>query len=171
MKQRHEAIAMKRSRVTANGSGKGRRRVPDVAADNILALVHILSNRIGLAFHDDLQDLHGLTVPQWRILVSLANRAGITAAEIVERWALQPMTVSRAIRQLEARGLVCKRMPARDRRSQALFLTAKGRRVHLRVVPQANARYGKILDGMTARERHDLARFLTSMIAGAHDLA
>ena len=78
---------------------------------------------------------HHLSVQQWRILLTLAHHPGATAVEIIARWALQPMSVSRAIRELEQRGLIIRRIGPNDRRSQELFLTRKGQRVYERSFP------------------------------------
>ena len=63
------------------------------------------------------------------------------------------MSVSRAIRELEQRGLIIRRIGPNDRRSQSLFLTRKGRRVYDTVVPDANARYHDIVDCLAPTER------------------
>jgi DNA-binding MarR family transcriptional regulator len=139
-------------------------------ADNILALVHVFSNLIGQAFYGPLQMRHHLSVQHWRILLTLAHHSGATAAEIIARWALQAMSVSRAIRELEQRGLIVRRVGPNDRRSQKLFLTRKGQRVYEAVVPDANARYHEIVDCLAPAERARLARALVVLIANAKRL-
>ena len=143
---------------------------PKRPADNILALVHVFSNLIGRAFYGPLQARHHLSVQHWRILLTLAHRTGATAAEIIARWALQPMSVSRAIRELEQRGLIVRRIRSNDRRSQKLFLTRKGRRVYDTVVPDANARYHDVVDCLPPAERARLARALVVLTANAKRL-
>jgi DNA-binding MarR family transcriptional regulator len=138
--------------------------------DNILALVHVFSNLIGRAFYAPLQASHRLSVQHWRIVLTLAHHSGATAAEIIARWALQAMSVSRAIRELEQRGLIVRRVGPNDRRSQRLFLTRKGRRVYEAVVPHANARYHEIVDCLAPVERARLARALIVLIANAKRL-
>jgi DNA-binding MarR family transcriptional regulator len=80
------------------------------------------------------------------------------------------MSVSRAIRELEQRGLIVRRVGPNDRRSQRLFLTRKGRRVYEAVVPYANARYHEIVDCLAPAERARLARALVVLIANAKRL-
>jgi DNA-binding MarR family transcriptional regulator len=143
---------------------------PERPADNILALVHVFSNLIGQAFYGPIQARHHLSVQHWRILLTLAHHNGATAVEIIARWALQPMSVSRAIRELEQRGLIIRRIGPNDRRSQNLFLTRKGRRVYDTVVPDANARYHDIVDCLAPAERARLARTLVALIASAKRL-
>ena len=133
-------------------------------ADNILALIHVFSNLIGQAFYNEVETRHKLTIPQWRILLTLANHPGAMAVDIISRWALQPMSVSRAIRELEQRRLIIRRTDARDRRSQELYLTSEGQRVYSTVVPDANARYHDIVDCLAQRDRAQLAQSLVKLI-------
>src|SRR6185295_8878040 len=144
---------------------------PESPADNILALVHVFSNLIGRAFYGPLKAHHRLSVQQWRILLTLAHHPGATAVEIIARWTLQPMSVSRAIGELEQRGLIVRRIGSNDRRSQKLFLTRKGQRVYDTVVPDANARYHDIVDCLPPKERARLARAMVLLIANTKRLA
>ena len=143
---------------------------PDSAADNILALVHVFSNLIGRAFYGPLEARYRLTVQQWRTLLTLAQHPGATAADIIARWALQPMGVSRAIRELEQRGLIVRRIGSSDRRSHELFLTRKGRRIYDAVVPDANARYHEIVDCLAPADRARLAHALVVLVANTKRL-
>jgi DNA-binding MarR family transcriptional regulator len=143
---------------------------PERPADNILALVHVFSNLIGQAFYGPIQARHHLSVQHWRILLTLAHHNGATAVEIIARWALQPMSVSRAIRELAQCGLIVRRIGSSDRRSQELFLTRKGQRIYNTVVPDANARYHEIVDCLSPAERARLARALIMLIANTKRL-
>jgi DNA-binding MarR family transcriptional regulator len=139
-------------------------------ADNILALVHVFSNLISQAFYGPLKARHHLSLQQWRILLTLAHHPGATAVDIIARWALQPMSVSRAIRELEHRRLIVRRIGAHDRRSQELFLTRKGQRVYDKVVPDANARYHDIVNCLAQADRARLAATLVVLVANAKRL-
>jgi DNA-binding MarR family transcriptional regulator len=143
---------------------------PESPADNILALVHIFSNLIGQAFYSQVETRHQLSIQQWRILLTLAHHPGAMAVNIIARWALQPMSVSRAIRELERRGLIARRTGSRDRRSQELFLTRKGQRMYKMVVPDANARYHDIVDCLAQTDRARLARALVVLITNTKRL-
>ena len=70
------------------------------------------------------------------------------------------MSVSRAIRELEQRGLIVRRIGSSDRRSQSLF-DAQGSALYDTVVPDANARYHDIVDCLPPAERARLARTLS----------
>lgn len=142
----------------------------DSSTDNILALVHVFSYLIGRAFYDQLQARHGLSVQQWRILLTVAQHPGATAADIIGHWALEPMAVSRAVRELQQRGLIERRVGSNDRRSQELSLTRKGQSTYNTVVPEANQRYHDIVDCLTPKNRASLAHSLAVLIANTKEL-
>ena len=165
-KQRHSVPL----RETSAAARSGTRKAAESPADNILALIHVFSNVIGRAFYSRIEMSHGLTIHQWRTLLTLAIHPGATAVNIVARWALQPMSVSRAVRELQQRGLIVRRVHLNDRRSHALFLTARGWRVYKAVVPDANARYHEIVDCVAPAERAQLARMLVTLIRHTNEL-
>jgi len=134
-------------------------------AENVLARVHVLSSLIGRAFHGQIARRHRVSVPEWRVLVTLANHPGSTAAHIVERWAMQPMMASRAIAGLKRRGWIERRRRHDDRRSYALGLTPKGRLAYRRISPHANARYHGIVSCLSRKELAALDRGLGRLIA------
>jgi len=140
-------------------------------ADNVLGLVHVLSSLIGRAFHGQVALRHRISLPEWRVLVTLANHPGSTAVEIVERWAMQPMMASRAIRQLKRRGWIERKVRRDDRRSYALWLSEKGRQAYRRVRPSANQRYHQIVGSLAPRELALLERALHRLTQRTRRLA
>jgi DNA-binding MarR family transcriptional regulator len=140
-------------------------------ADNVLALIHVFSNLIGRAFYGPLERRHGVTITEWRIMLTLFQQPGATAAEIVERWAMEKMAASRAIRQLERRGWVARRQRSKDRRSYALTLTPEGRANCETVLPAANARYREILGCLSRSETKQFERLLRRVIVQTRRLS
>ena len=69
----------------------------------------------------------GLTLPQCKVLVYLANHEGISQANLAELTDLEPMTLVRALDCLEAHGRLERRNDPADRRARRLYLTAKGK--------------------------------------------
>ncbi|MGE5146774.1 MAG: MarR family winged helix-turn-helix transcriptional regulator, partial [Candidatus Eiseniibacteriota bacterium] len=112
-----------------------------IASDNILAAVHVLSSRISRAFDAKLAKSHDLSPPEWRVLLTLAQHPEASANEITTAWAMEKMAVSRAVRRLERLGRIRRRVDGADRRRYALELTPEGRRLYQRILPMANARY------------------------------
>ena len=69
----------------------------------------------------------GLTLPQSKVLIYLADREGISQVQLAELIALEPMTLVRALDHLESVGLVERRNHPVDRRARRLYLKAKGK--------------------------------------------
>jgi DNA-binding MarR family transcriptional regulator len=133
-------------------------------ADNLLALVHVLSSLIDRAFYSQVHTRHGISTPAWRILLTLLNHPGATAVEINDRWAMEKMAVSRAIRQLEKKSWIRRVVRKCDRRSHELYLTPKGQAACRAILPDANARYREIVECLSAKELASLDRSLVKLI-------
>jgi DNA-binding MarR family transcriptional regulator len=138
--------------------------------DNILVLVHMLSNRISQAFFPELQSTLNLSVAEWRIILTLANRPNATAMEITARWAMEKMTVSRAIRRLEELGWVQRHVKPDDRRSYDLTLTTEGLKIYDQVLPVANNRYHEIVGELDKNQLLQFQETLIKLIGRTDDL-
>jgi DNA-binding MarR family transcriptional regulator len=132
----------------------------------ILAGIHVVSNRIGRAFYGEVEAKHGISLVEWRALVTLAHRGSATASEIVAAWGLEKMSANRAVARLRRRGLVRRAAPTdvADRRRQPLALTALGRRLYLRIAPAATRRYRAILAPLTKAEQRALSTALAKLV-------
>jgi DNA-binding MarR family transcriptional regulator len=135
----------------------------DAPLDNILAAVHVLSSRISRAFDARLAARHALSPPEWRVLLTLAQRPGVSANEITALWAMEKMAVSRAVRRLERLGRIRRRIDGADRRRYVLILTPAGRRLYRRILPMANERYREITAVLTRAERATLRGALAKL--------
>jgi DNA-binding MarR family transcriptional regulator len=71
--------------------------------------------------------VHGLTLPQCRALVHLADNEGISQVQLAEFTDIEPMSLVRILDRMEAEGLVERRNDPADRRARCLYLKAKGR--------------------------------------------
>lgn len=148
---------------------------PDAPDDdgpaNLLALVHVASNLIGRAFDPGVVAPFGLSIPEWRIVLSLAAGGADTAMAITAEWGMDKMAISRAVRSLAGRGLVQRKLDPADKRRRALSLTADGIALYNRIEPQATARYLELLEPLTATERRVLRRALGKLATRARNLA
>ena len=77
-----------------------------------------------------------LTTPQWRVLAILANFEPLTATEIGRISMLDKVAISRALAQLQRRGLVARQRIRDDRRALHVTLTAAGWRYYNDLVPE-----------------------------------
>jgi len=130
----------------------------------------MLSNRIGKSFAPGLE-ASGLSVAEWRVLLTLALVETASGQEITSRWALDKMAVNRAISALEKRHLVRKNTDTDDKRTRLLTLTAAGRRLYERQLPAANDRYRMLMAGLNRKEQTNLRDLLIKMIAHIDSVA
>ena len=137
---------------------------PSPPPENVLGAIHALSNRIGRAFHGDVEARHGIGLPEWRVLLTVRRHPGIAAMEVAAMWGMDKMTISRAVRRLERAGRIA-RNAAADRRRRGLALTAEGRALYRRIEPAATRRYRAIVAALSRRELAELNRLLARMLA------
>ena len=140
------------------------------SADNILSLIHILSNRISRAFSSEVEPRFKITLAEWRVILSLANNPDASAIDITNRWSMDKMAVNRAIRKLEDTGSIKRTRNPKDRRSLVLKLTAKGRRLYDEIVPAANNRYQDIISVLSRNDLHQLGDKLSRLMQQAETL-
>jgi MarR family transcriptional regulator for hemolysin len=72
-------------------------------------------------------DALGLTLPQCRVLVCLADQEGISQAQLTELTDIEPMTLVRTLDYMESHGWLERRQDPADRRARRLYLKAKGK--------------------------------------------
>lgn len=78
-----------------------------------------------------------LKVPEWRLMAVLGERASATQRQLCEATAMDKVTVNRASKALEDRGLIGRAPNAADGRSHHLALTDTGRELYDQIVPLA----------------------------------
>jgi MarR family transcriptional regulator, transcriptional regulator for hemolysin len=71
--------------------------------------------------------VHGLTLPQCRALIYLANNEAISQVQLAELTDIEPMSLVRILDRMEADGLVERRNDPADRRARCLYLKAKAK--------------------------------------------
>ncbi len=96
---------------------------------------------------------HGLTRPEWRVLVNLAEAPSLTASALCALVPAHKTKVSRALVALEKRGWVRREVDARDRRVSHAALTLKGRRAFARIRPEMEAATEALLAPLSAEDR------------------
>jgi DNA-binding MarR family transcriptional regulator len=138
-----------------------------IADDFPLTLVHALSNRVTRSYFTDVETKLGITLPEWRVLLTVFQEPGITAAEITSYWAMEKMAVNRAIQRLLRAGRLAREKSTEDARAYRLSLTPEGRKIYDEVLPVAAARYRHYMDALTAEERKAWIAAMKKLIARA----
>lgn len=72
----------------------------------------------------------GVTYTQYLALSTLWEKDGLTIGAIAERLALEPSTITPAVKRLEAAGFLSRRRSTTDERLVEVHLTEKGRKLH-----------------------------------------
>ncbi len=131
----------------------------------------LLSNTISGAIAATYQDKFGISMPEWRIMMILAEYPGSSAEEVCRRTRIEKSVVSRAVTRLMERHLVTRDVDASDRRRSVLQLTGTGEAVYAEVMPIATRYEQSLLSGLGTAERRTLDGILVRLLQRAAILA
>lgn len=114
--------------------------------------------------------LFGVGVNEWRMLSMLAIDPGLVAYQICDALELDKSAASRSMRSLTATGLIRQKATSNNQRSRHLYLTAKGRELHGRILALALERERYLLADVTPEERQILLELLRKLTANLSSL-
>src|ERR1700710_2754503 len=106
---------------------------------------------------------HGLTEQQWRILRALAAVEAIEVTELAHSAFLLGPSLSRILRDLEARRLIERRLAKADLRRSMVSISAKGLKLMEAVAPSSEAIYAAITRRYGARKLAELQDMLHAL--------
>ena len=112
----------------------------------------LLSNAVSGAIAREYGDKFAISMPEWRILMILAEYPGIAADEVCRRTKIEKSVVSRAVARLLKRHLVHRDLNANDRRRSILWLSKTGLSVYDEVMPIAREYEQQLLANLDAEE-------------------
>ena len=75
-------------------------------------------------------DEHGITYPQYLVVLYLGSAGPSTIKDVAEALRLDHATLTPMLRRMETQGLLAREVDERDRRAVRLTLTPQGREVH-----------------------------------------
>lgn len=104
-----------------------------------------------------------LKVPEWRLMALLGERESATQRELVTTTAMDKVTVNRASKALEERGLIGRAPNAADGRSHHLALTSTGRELYDQIVPLALAMEAELETILGSDEAQVLQQMLAKL--------
>ena len=114
---------------------------------------------------------HGLTEQQWRILRALTSVDEIEVTELAHVAFLLGPSLSRILRDLEARQLIERRTAANDLRRAVVSISAKGLKLIEAVAPTSEAIYAAITKRYGARRLAELQEMLGTLEASLFEMA
>ncbi|MFG1466639.1 MarR family winged helix-turn-helix transcriptional regulator [Xanthobacter sp. DSM 24535] len=105
-------------------------------------------NRAAAAVSERLKEVYGrkhsLTIPEWRVLATVAQFPGVTAKTVGTHARLHKTKVSRAVDALQERRWLARTENPEDRREDFLSLTAQGWRSYRTLIPDMAAFESKL---------------------------
>ena len=113
---------------------------------------------------------YDMTPPEWRTMAILGREGRLTAAEVVNRSSMDKVTVSRAVKKMSALGMLDKTSNQADGRSTVLYLSAKGRKVYLELVPKMLAVEQQLLKGISSQDYQLLVQLFEKIRSNALQL-
>ncbi len=106
---------------------------------------------------------HGLTEQQWRILRALAAIDEIEVTDLAHTAFLLGPSLSRILRDLEARHLIARKTAENDLRRSVVSISDKGVKLMAQVAPTSEAIYTAITKRYGARRLAELQEMLTEL--------
>lgn len=132
--------------------------------------IHVMSYLMARPVSINITPVYGLTLVDWRIVITLARAPDLTAQEIIELWGLEKMAVSRSIQKLQKNNLIQRTKDATDSRRHLLRLTAKGRGAHRAAWPRAEEHYKFITSALTPQELRQFNAIADKLVERAREI-
>ena len=130
----------------------------------------VLTDMVSQAMASVYRHRFDLSRDEWRLLATLADKGPLQAAEAAQLTTLDRMQASRALRRLQARGLVGREADARDRRHVMVQLLPPGKALLRQLAPMVLAREAFLLEALDAAERQVLDQALDKLLQRARAL-
>jgi homoprotocatechuate degradation regulator HpaR len=172
--QRGRLIMARKKTVKGAASRPGRkavgRRVPMREFSRSLPMSLLRAREAVMRhFRASLRD-HGLTEQQWRILRALASVDTIEVTELARLAFLLGPSLSRILRDLEARQLIERKVAKADLRRGVVSISATGLRLIEAVAPSSEAIYAAITRRYGARKLRELQDMLHALEGSLSEL-
>lgn len=119
-----------------------------------------LARKISVSLSRIYSGQFGLSIPQWRVLVTLAEYGELQAKQVAELTSLDKVQVSRAVSGLLQRALLLRRTCEHDSRASLLCLSEAGDALYRRIEPEALAWEQTLLAPLAQAEREALFALL-----------
>ena len=118
--------------------------------------LNVVAEAVSRALSRLYAERYGIGIPEWRVLATLGQYERMTARDVGAHSRMHKTKVSRAVSDLETRGLVQRAANRDDKREAFLALTGKGRQIYADLAPLALGFEAEVMRGFS---RGDLAAF------------
>jgi DNA-binding MarR family transcriptional regulator len=126
-------------------------------------LMNRIIGRYNAGFKDELAEM-GLTTPKARALAVLSVIDGTLIGELSVYTVTEQSTLSRALDQLQAEGLIRRETDAADSRATRVFITDAGARVFADLWPHMSEAQERLFRDIPAAERQAFVATLQKML-------
>jgi DNA-binding MarR family transcriptional regulator len=161
---------MSRASIKAGPLAASKLAVPDTPAPIVLYRVPgYLARRfqqICATFITESLAKDGLTQLQFAAMAAIYGVPGIDQRRLAETLGIVPVNAGGIVDQLEAMGIVERRIDGSDRRARQLYLTARGLKLRQRLLPANRAANARVLEPLAPRDRVLLIDLLVRVIEG-----
>ncbi len=154
---------VKRPADPANANAPAARQVPmrDFSRSLPMSLLRA-REAVMRQFRPSLRE-HGLTEQQWRILRALAAIDAVEVTELARTAFLLGPSLSRILRDLEARHLIERKTAKSDQRRSMVSISKEGVKLMASVAPNSEAIYAEITRRFGARKLAELQEMLGAL--------
>jgi len=127
----------------------------------------VLADATSAGFARVYAERFGLTIPEWRVLATVAEVPRVRAKDVGAARHLPKTAVSRAVASLRRRGLLKVDINRADKRESFLSLTARGRALHGELVPLARAYAQALAERLSPAERAALQSAFEKLVTAS----
>lgn len=117
------------------------------------------------------ESMFGLTVSEWRTMAVLGSHQSLSPSDIVERSSIDKVNVSRAIKGLQERGYLDRRVDPVDGRRAQLTLSDEGRSAFETLVPKVRELEKQLLSGLSEDDQDRLMAMMAQVRTNAENLS
>ncbi|WP_430464371.1 MarR family winged helix-turn-helix transcriptional regulator [Tabrizicola sp.] len=147
-----------------NDNTPPRPRLGEIGLTNFAPyLMNRIMGRYNAAFRDEIAQM-GLTTPKARVLAVLAVVDGPLIRELSVYTVVEQSTLSRALDQMQADGLIRREADASDSRATRVFLTEAGRMLFEELWPHMADAQARMFRGIPDDERRAFVATLQKML-------
>ncbi len=139
-------------------------RLGEIGLNNFAPyLMNRIMGRYNASLRDEMAEL-GLTTPKMRALAVLSVLDGLLIRQLAVYAVVEQSTLSRALDQLFAEGLIRREADANDNRATRIYLTDTGRAAFEAMWPHMAATYARMFRGIGAEEQRAFVGTLQKML-------
>lgn len=110
---------------------------------------------------------YGIARQEWRLTAALVEHGAMSISELAERSCVEQARVSRAVKELVGKGLVC-RMPGDSGRRRALVTaTERGRALYRELLPRLASINQRLMEALSDSEAQVLEQLLWKLTVQA----